>query len=79
MMTGITKKAKTEVMMFLMRMRIKKMIRSLAFTGGEKFRLENFWQFAEIMGIRREYSLRVLSGKSLGRGLRSYGSSYHTQ
>ena len=52
----------------------------VAFTGGgEKFRLENFWQFAEIMGIRREYSLRVLSGKSLGRGLRSYGSSYHTQ
>ena len=81
MMTEITKKAKAEVMlmMFLMRMRIKKMIRSLAFTGGEKFRLENFWQFAEIMGIRREYSLRVLSGKSLGRGLRSYGSSYHTQ
>ena len=81
MMTEITKKAKTEVMlmMFLMRMRVKEMIRSLAFTGGEKFRLENFWQFAEIMGIRREYSLRVLSGKSLGRGLRSYGSSYHTQ
>ena len=81
MMTGITKKAKTEVMLmrFLMRMRIKEMIRSLAFTGGEKFRLENFWQFAEIMGIRREYSLRVLSGKSLGRGLRSYGSSYHTR
>ena len=81
MMTGIPKMPKTEVMlmMFLMRMRIKEMIRSLAFTGGEKFRLENFWQFAEIMGIRREYSLRVLSGKSLGRGLRSYGSSYHTQ
>ena len=40
----------------------------VAFTGGgEKFRLENFWQFAEIMGIRREYSLRVLSGKSLQR------------
>ena len=40
----------------------------VAFTGGgEKFRLENFWQFAEIMGIKREYSLRVLSGKSLRR------------
>ena len=51
----------------------------VAFTGGgEKFRLENFWQFAEIMGIKREYSLRVLSGKSLGEAC-SYGASYHTQ
>ena len=54
--------------------RIRMMIlRPCLYGGGEKFRLENFWQFAEIMGIRREYSLRVLSGAAWGEAS-SYGA-----
>ena len=40
---------------------------SLAFTSGEKFRLENFWQFAEIMWIRRSTVWEFYQERAWGR------------